>query len=81
MNATGRQLEALQKIHAAGGSMEYYWYPARGRKVEINGNCASALQKAGLIETGWLSPKREGESVMVATLTAAGREQLAAKSV
>jgi hypothetical protein len=71
---TAKQIEALRKIAAAGGTdFNFYWSKGQHR-VEINGNCESALVRHGLITTRWV-----GGGVKAASLTDAGRAVLAGR--
>jgi hypothetical protein len=69
---TTKQKTALSTIAAAGpAGLDFYWHPARGRRVLINGNCQGALMRAGLIRCVW-SKNDAGQSVLTAHLTVTG---------
>lgn len=74
--ATKKQIEALTKIHAAGGSLEFYGKSSTtGRRISpvlINGNCARALHADGLAVVTWSA---SGQA-QIATLTEQGRAAL-----
>lgn len=72
------QRKALLAIAEAGeAGLDFYWYPMpRGKRVLINGNCATALEREhGLIETTYRRDE-SGRSIRTAHLTSAGREAL-----
>jgi len=81
---TPKQIEAMKLVLDAGPEgLDFYWYPARGRKVLINGNCETSLSRAGLIKTDWRKgPNGEkgsdffGESRKFAVLTETGLQAL-----
>ena len=74
---TQKQIDALQKIATAGGSLEFYGKSSTtGRRISpvlINGNCAGALQANGLVTLSWST----SGLAQVATLTDAGRATVA----
>jgi hypothetical protein len=73
---TSKQVEALRKVAAHGGTDFQYYWSSGSHRVEINGNCATALVRLGLI-TSRLS--RPGEEFgQYASITAAGRAALKA---